>query len=278
MIATLLSASVGVPYVVSQQSAEKTSAEATQPATAQPSGISTPAPHLPVLPAAATPNAGLPAGTVSTPSSAARMHPVEQVLRFDLTRDWIYQNWDRKTTAPTDVGLYAVRVTLVSGTDISSLAGSLTYFLNSQDVIEHISFRGRTGDARRLIAFMVRTYLFEPVVAPAGEELYQVKRSGKVHSELRVRPEPVIRSTTPHGNVAVELELGRPGTNRFLPPRGINLQLPPVGTPTATSTAGASNGDDSHETSSSAVEAFFDKARYASPEEQGQVLWKRWPN
>jgi hypothetical protein len=28
----------------------------------------------------------------------------------------------------------------------------------------------------------------------------------------------------------------------------------------------------------SAVGSYFSKGRYATPQEEGQVLWKRWPN
>jgi hypothetical protein len=208
------------------------------------------------------------------------LHPVEQVLRSDLTREWVYQNWDRKSTGPTDVGLFAVRVALVSGTDLNSLAGSLTYFFNQHGQIEHITFRGRTGDVTKLVAFLTRTYLFEAEPAPTGELLYQVKRNGKVHSELRARPEPVLRRANPHSNIAVDLELARPGSNRFLPPRPSALQLPPAAaesTPAATTAEEATTGSASSSFTDS-VQSLYDKARYATPEEQGQVLWKRWPN
>jgi hypothetical protein len=147
------------------------------------------------------------------------------VLRFDLTKDWVYRNWARTTTGPTDVGLFAVRVPLVTGTQLSSAAGALTYFFNSHDQIEHISFRGRTGDATRLVYFLAQAYQFERVEGQVGEEVYQVRRRGRVQSELRTRPAPVVWSTS-HGNIALELELARPGSKRFLPPRGPDVQIP----------------------------------------------------
>jgi hypothetical protein len=208
------------------------------------------------------------------------MHPVEQVLRFDLTREWVYQNWDRKSTGPTDVGLSAVRVALVSGTDLHSLAGSLTYFFNQYGQIEHISFHGRTGDTTKLVEFLKRTYLFEAVAAPTGELLYQVKRNGKVQSELRARPEPVLRNTLPHSNIAVELELARPGTKRFLPPRRPALQLPPANsTPAPEATAGDAATTTKESVSfTDSLQSSYDKARYATPQEKSPMLWRRWPN
>jgi hypothetical protein len=218
-------------------------------------------------------------------SESVRMHPVETVLRFDLTRDWVLQNWDRKSTGPTDVGLLAVRVGLVSGRDIGSLAGSLTYFFNERGAIEHISFRGRTGDATKLVSFLTRTYHFARVPSPTGEQVYQVKSGDKVLSELRTRPESVLTSTSPHSSIAVELELARPGSHRVLPPRGTGLQIPQVATtaapPPATSaaesTAAAAASSDPTDITSG-VKSTIDNSRYATPQEERQLHWIRWPN
>jgi hypothetical protein len=158
------------------------------------------------------------------------------------------------------------------GTQRTALAGSLTYYFNSYGQVEHISFRGRTADTTQLVNFLVRTYAFQRVEASAGEQVYQVARRGRVQSELRTRPEPVLNSTSPHSSVAVELELARPGSRRFLPPRGPRLAIPnvpspPVSAPTESADAARESGG-----------SYFDKVRYATPQEEGQVLWKRWPN
>ena len=86
----------------------------------------------------------------TVPLEGTQFHSVEQVLRFDITKEWVYQNWSRKSTGPTDVGLFAVRVPVVTGTHLAAIAGSLTYFFNSYGQVEHISFRGRTGDTGTL--------------------------------------------------------------------------------------------------------------------------------
>lgn len=207
------------------------------------------------------------------PSDGTRLHPVEQVLRFDVTKDWVYRNWARVSTGPTDVGLFSVRVPLVSGTTVSSLAGSLTYYFNSHGQVEHISFRGRTGDSARLVNFLVRTYEFQPASAPVGEQLYQVTRRSRVQSELRLREESVVTKALPHSSIAVELELARPGSKRFLPPHGPYLQIPQVASPPPTPVP--TESDASTDASGS---SYLDKLRYATPQEESQVLWKRWPN
>jgi hypothetical protein len=70
----------------------------------------------------------------------------------------------------------------------------------------------------------------------------------------------------------VELELARPGSQRFLPPRAPNLQIPQVASSTAASAT------DENAESANSPGSYFEKIRRATPQEEGQVLWKRWPN
>lgn len=229
MIAALLGGAIGVPYLVSHTASKSTGNHGpTHAAPADAWLAAAPTPIAPTPPAAmsiASSNHVAPLGSPGL--EPLRMHPVEQVLRFDLTREWVYQNWDRKWTGPTDVGLTSVRVTLVSGTDVGSLAGALTYFFNDQGEIEHISFHGRTGDPARLVDFLIRSYEFEPVAGPTGERVYQVRTwTGNVKSELRTRADAVVRNVSPFGSTLVDLELARPGSKRNLPPRTPKLELP----------------------------------------------------
>jgi len=282
MIATLLGASIGVPYVASRTTSDGKPAGHTSPpmagASHLPGGPMTP-PMLGSSPSYNAPIAHLGSTIQAAPAppQGARVHPVDQVLRFDITKDWVHRNWDRVSTGPTDVGLLAVRVALVSGTTVSSLAGSLTYYFNTYGQVEHITFRGTTGDAARLVYFLARTYEFQPVSAPVGEKLYQVTRRGRIQSELRTRAESVVKTASPHGSVAVELELARPGTNRYLPPREPSLRIPP-GAPAPPPAATQSAANASAGSPSESGASYFDRVRYATPEEEGQVQSKRWPD
>jgi hypothetical protein len=172
--------------------------------------------------------------------------------------------------------LFSVRVPLVTGTHITAIAGSLTYYFNAQGQVEHISFRGRTGDTTQLVNFLARTYQFQRMDAPIGDQLYQVKRGRRIQSELRTRPEPVLWTTSPHESFTVELELARPGSPRFLPPRAPNLQIPQV----ASATPPATPANESGPAQAAGIPggSYLDKLRYATPQEEGQVLSKRWPN
>ncbi len=276
MIAVVLGTAIGMPYMASQQLKPTASVTPPESAAAAPAETSaaaaTPQPATTIAEPAELPMSGPGSLIHSSPNplEGAQIHAAEQVLRFDLTKDWVYRTWARKSTGPTDVGLFAVRVPLVSGTHVGALAGSLTYYFNSNGEVEHISFRGRTGDTTQLVNFLVRTYEFQRDDAPIGEQLYQVKRGRRVQSELRTRPEPVLWSTSPHGSIGVELELARPGSKRMLPPRAPALDIP-QGAAVASSPAESSSA-------ASAGDSYFDKMRYATPQEEGQVLWKRWPN
>jgi hypothetical protein len=219
-------------------------------------------------------------GHSATKLDGAQFTSVQQVFRFDVSKEWVLQNWTRKSTGPTDVGLFSIRVPLVMGaTQMSALAGSLTYFLNDQGKVEHISFRGRTGDASPLIQFLTRYYQFQRVQSPIGEHVYQVQSGEGVQSELRTRPAAVLNSNAPQQSEAVELEFARPGSRRLLPPRGPSLVVPQAAAPPAATTTSpaATSSDSMSDSFKKAASNYWDQVRYATPSEESQVLWKRWP-
>jgi hypothetical protein len=142
---------------------------------------------------------------------------LEEVFRFDITRDWVFARWPRKSTALADADLYGVRVPLVSGMAVDDVAGSLTYYFNAAGQAQRIAFSGTTGDARRLVNLVANRYGLQPVSPTApGELLYQRLWNGRPQSELRIRPAAVVWSTSPHSSYDVNLLLERPGSNRFL--------------------------------------------------------------
>jgi hypothetical protein len=220
------------------------------------------------------------AAAVAGKAAVPRSPSAEQALQFNVTKEWVYRSFDRKSTGPTDLGLFAIRVPLVSGTQSASLAGSLTYYFNTQDQVEHISFRGRTGDPTRLVRFLMQNYRLQPLSSQPGEQIYQLSDSGGVLSELRTRPEPIVATATSHGAHSVELELARPGSRRYLPPRGPFISIPK--TPDAAlpaQTSAASAGTTSTASSAgAAVKNYFGSGRYATPQEEGEANWMRWPN
>jgi hypothetical protein len=220
IIASLLGASVGVPYAVSNLPkdgggiswpfANSSSSNSQYSASA----MKTPEQlRLPID------SPGSQIYSSPAPLEGAPMLSIEHLLRFDLNKEWVYRNWARKSTGMSFADLFGVRVPVVTGTSMADIAGSLTYYFDANGQVQHITFTGRTGDTSRLIAFLTRNYKFQRTASPAGEQLFQVTGGGGVLSELRTRPESVLWATAPHGSFAVELELARPGSKRTLAPR-----------------------------------------------------------
>jgi hypothetical protein len=276
IIASLLGASIGVPYFAAR-SKSGNSAATTPPLNANATATVAAPPLLGA--SASTPTTSTP--TTTTVNPFPRSPSAEQALQFNVTKEWVYRSFDRKSTGPTDLGLFAVRVPLVSGTQSASLAGSLTYYFNTQNQVEHISFRGRTGDPSRLVRFLMRQYQFQPLSSQPGEQIYRVSDSGGVRSELRTRPEAIVATATSQGAHSVELELARPGSQRYLPPRGPFISIPqmpdaarPAQTPSSTadtlSSAAASTG--------ASVKGYLGSGRYATSQEEGEANLMRWPD
>jgi hypothetical protein len=142
-----------------------------------------------------------------------------EVLRMDVTKEWVYGRWPRKSTGLANLNDFGVRVPLVTGTRLTDLAGSLTYRFDANGRVERISFRGRTGDTTELVTLLVRWYQLQrqPTTIP-GTQLYQVRRGNDIISELRTQPAAVLWSGSPHTSFEVELELQWPN-GQPLPPK-----------------------------------------------------------
>ncbi len=172
----------------------------------------------------------------TVPLEGLATYDLAEVFRMDVSPEWVYQRWSRKSTALSDLDRYGVRVPLVTGTLVDDLAGSLTYYFDADGRVEHISFYGRTGDPRRLIALVTGLYSFRPQTpGMPGEQLYQVRWNNRPTSELRIRPSGVLWANSPHSSFQVELELARPGSSRVLQRPRPPVPPPPVasGTPAA---------------------------------------------
>lgn len=280
ILATLAGATIGVPYVVAHRS-EITNRVTSSFAASGQSATSAPAPY-PGQPQPPVPFAS-PGSTIYSspvPLEGARFRSLAEVFRFDLTKEWVYRNWARKSTGLADPELFGIRVPLVTGTGMSDLAGSLTYYFNSKGEVQHIAFVGRTADTTKLVQFITSTYKLQRVEAPAGEQLYQTQRSGRPQSELRTQPDAVLWSTSPHGSFLVELALERPGSNRTLPPRMSPLDIPEVAaaaTPLPPADARAAASPDAGSQRGLMKTLFPEGARYATPDEEQRVQQQRWP-
>jgi hypothetical protein len=134
-----------------------------------------------------------------------------EVLHFNGTPAWVMTRWPRVTAGLSHLDLQGYRVPLVTGTGESDVAGSLTYYFDHEQRVKFITFRGTTGDPRKLIGLVTQRYQLKPQESEdPGTSLYQVRWNGKPMSELRIRPARVVRADQPFARYEVELALMRP--------------------------------------------------------------------
>jgi hypothetical protein len=151
------------------------------------------------------------------PLEGLRVYSLAEVLRTDISPNWVYQRWQRKSTSLPSLEYHGIRVPLVTGTRADDVAGSLTYYFDDEGRCEKLVFRGITGDSRRLVALMTGRYGFLPQKPDLpGEHLYENRWNGRAMSRLRIKPSSVLTADSLHSSFAVELDLQRPGAVHYL--------------------------------------------------------------
>jgi hypothetical protein len=197
-----------------------------------------------------------------------------------VTQEWVYQRWARKSTALSELGLFGIRVPLVSGTQLTDVAGSLTYFFGNDRRLKRISFRGTTGDTTELVALVTQQHGLRRQTTPvAGEQLFQRLQQGGQHqgqvlSELRTRPAPVLWSNAPHESFAVELDLQSPEVTTPLPARLTPLELQEKQAAQQASQQAAQQAA-AQQAADDARQAAKEEAAEAHPEEKWKVFFPR---
>lgn len=216
ILAGLLGAAVGVPYVVEHADQWQSKLPTTNSAAASPGQPATaPASSIPTIPIPAGPGDHLYGSQV--PLEGIPTYSVADVLRMDVSKEWVYSRWARKSTGLAEPDLYGVRVALVSGTRMTDIAGSLTYYFNAAGQVDKIRLTGNTADTRELVRLLTQRFGFRPAMPlVAGEQAFRVEADGQVQSELTTRPASVLWTTSPHNSFAIELEMNRPGSGRYV--------------------------------------------------------------
>ncbi|HPM82617.1 MAG TPA: hypothetical protein PLF81_18065 [Candidatus Anammoximicrobium sp.] len=145
-----------------------------------------------------------------------------ELLRFDVTPQWVTARWPRVTATLAEIGLEGMRVPVVTGTNVDDLAGSLTYYFNRYQQLQRLSFEGYTGDERKLVATVTQYYGLQPEpTLDAG--MYVARWNGQPSSLLRVVRAPIMTHDSPHSQLHVLLELNRPGMEFGLSPQAVAI-------------------------------------------------------
>ncbi len=140
-----------------------------------------------------------------------------EVLRFDVSPGWVPQHFPQVTTVLADTRLDGLRVPFVSGTQPTDVAGSLTYYFDSQQSLRRIQLVGVSGDPSVLVNLMLQYYYLKPEPSLGGH-LYKTRWNNRVTSVMRVIPAPVISNQDNHRRYQIFLELNQPTMDYALTP------------------------------------------------------------
>jgi hypothetical protein len=143
-----------------------------------------------------------------TTVGGGNVQDLREVLRFDVTPLWLTQRFSRVTTVLANVQLDGMRVPLITGTQPTDLAGTLTYYFDSRQSVRRINLHGLTGDPSLLANLMVQFYGLKPEQSLGGQ-LYTSRWNNQVNSVLHISPAPIVYSGADHSKFIVFLELNQ---------------------------------------------------------------------
>jgi hypothetical protein len=149
------------------------------------------------------------AGSVSSDLAYQRPIDLRNVIRFDVTPDFVYRNFPRVSTVLSDLNYDGLRVSLVSGTQSYDVAGSLTYYFDSSKSLRRIQYQGVTGDSNPLVQLMIQHYRLNPERSLGGQ-LLTMRWNNRITSFIHVAPAPVVTAEQPNARFAFFLEINKP--------------------------------------------------------------------
>lgn len=157
--------------------------------------------------AVASPLAGSPARA----SDTRPLPTLEEVLRFDVTVEWVMQRWPRVSAGLPHLQLRGYRVALVTGGKMTDVAGSLTYYFNAGQTVERITLRGTTGDPTRLVQVVASRYHFARRLTndPGLVLLESVDANNQPAGTLKMRSADIIKASQPYSRYTIDLVIDR---------------------------------------------------------------------
>ena len=145
------------------------------------------------------------------PAEMMPLPSLSEVLRFDVTVEWILRRWPRVTTGLPYMQLQGYRVPLVTGTGLADVAGSLTYYFNARQQVQRITLRGTTGDPSVLASILASRHQFtRRLTNDPGVIVYEaVDSSNRSAGSLQIRSAKVITANQPHLRFEIDLVMDR---------------------------------------------------------------------
>jgi hypothetical protein len=137
---------------------------------------------------------------------------LEEVFRFDLAPTDVLRRWPRVSTELPVLNLHGYRVPLVTGTQSTSLAGSLTYYFNPGQQVQRITFRGSTGDPSAIVLLLTNRYRYarRPNNDPSRLVYESTGSSRQLLGQVVVRSAPIVKQSDPYQRYDIDLSMERP--------------------------------------------------------------------
>lgn len=150
------------------------------------------------------------AGADGEPFVQAPIYALREVLRFDISPNWVPQRFQRVSTVLAEQQLDGLRVPLITGTTPSDLAGTLTYYFDRYKRVQRVTVHGVTGDPSRFIAELQHAYQLQQQPSLGGG-LYLLKWNGRPTSVVYTAPASVISADSPYARYNVFIEINQAG-------------------------------------------------------------------
>ncbi len=142
---------------------------------------------------------------------------LREVIRFDISPDWVTANFSRVSTVLAELQLDGLRVPLVTGTQPEDLAGSITYYFDPSGRLQRVMLHGFTGDVSKIVTTMTQHYgLQSEPTLEAG--VFTRRWNGKPVHFLRITRAPIVYSDALHHKFTVFLELNQPDLRHGISP------------------------------------------------------------
>ena len=131
-----------------------------------------------------------------------------EILRFDVTPEWVVARWPRVATVVGELEWSGMRVPLITGETPQDIVGSLTYYFDGRQQLKRILPEGYCGDERAIVALAMQSFNLQPEASLHGG-LYAARWSRQPVSVLAVQYAPTVNADSSHRRHVI-LELNRP--------------------------------------------------------------------
>ncbi|MDG2384666.1 MAG: hypothetical protein P8N76_23555 [Pirellulaceae bacterium] len=141
---------------------------------------------------------------------------VADLLRFDITKAWLQQNWKTVTTDLPAHPLHGYRVPIMTGTQPYDVVGSLTYYFNEHHRIERITLHGFTSDYTALTTLVQQRFGLKQYASVGPATYLAFYGENPINfMQIQVAPAPTA-GAGPVTRFEIELELNLPTQEALL--------------------------------------------------------------